>query len=356
MRPCFKIKASAGANKPAVIELYEEIGFWGVQAKDFADQIKAIEGDDVRVEINSPGGDVMAGIAMYNILVASGKKIETVAMGVAASAASVVFMAGSKRSMPANSFLMLHNPWTIVAGNADELRDTADTLDKIGTSLLATYTSRSGMKSEDLTPLMKKDTWFTASEAKTNGLATDVSDAIEAQASFDLARADLPANVAKVYAKAKPAPAPAPKASNAPADPPVEPPVVPPVEEDEAAKAAVTPEQVATQAKAVGLDAHAKVLAIRCATQGALTQALAHATEVITLCKLAEQPTMAGKAIKDGTPVATLRTQLLDKMADKDEHVNNVPPQNKSKAGDFSATGYWAAEKSKAEKSAAASK
>jgi len=350
MRPCFKIKASVGANKPAVIELYEEIGFWGVQAKDFADQIKAIEGDDVRVEINSPGGDVMAGIAMYNILVASGKKIETVAMGVAASAASVVFMAGSKRSMPANSFLMLHNPWTIVAGNADELRDTADTLDKIGTSLLATYTSRSGMKSEDLTPLMKKDTWFTASEAKTNGLATDVSDAIEAQASFDLARADLPANVAKVYAKAKPAP----KAENTP---PVEPPVVPPVvEEDEAAKAPVTAEQVTAQAKTAGLDAHAKVLSVRCATQGDLTAALAHAKEAVTLCKLADQPDMAGKAIKAGMSLATLRAQLLDKMADKDEHVNNVPPQNKSKAGDFSATGYWAAEKSKAEKSAAASK
>lgn len=353
MRPCFKIKASAGANKPAVIELYEEIGFWGVQAKDFADQIKAIDGNKVRVEINSPGGDVMAGIAMYNILVASGKEIETVAMGVAASAASVVFMAGSKRSMPANSFLMLHNPWTIVAGNADELRDTADTLDKIGTSLLATYTSRSGMKAEDLTPLMKKDTWFTADEAKTNGLATDVSDAIEAQASFDLARADLPANVAKVYAKAKPAPAPNPKAET-PAPAPTNPPADPPAE-DEAAKEPVTPEQVTAQAKTAGLEAHAKVLSIKCGTKGALTTALAHATEVVALCKLAEQPGMASAAIKADTPVAELRAKLLDKLADKDEHVTNTPPQNKSKPGEnFSASGYWASrDKSKADKAAA---
>ena len=91
------------------------------------------------MEINSPGGDVFAGLAIYNALKGSGKEIVVKVMGVAASAASLIAMAGDKIVMPKNTFLMVHNPWSVAMGNAEELRQTADTLDKIGESLKATY-------------------------------------------------------------------------------------------------------------------------------------------------------------------------------------------------------------------------
>ncbi len=133
MRPCYTFIA-ASDNKPPVLSIFDEIGFWGVQAKDFLASLSATPGTDLDVEISSPGGDMFAAVAMYNGLRASGKKITTRVMGVAASAASLVFMAGDNRVMPKNTHLMVHNPWTFAGGNAVELRETADFLDKTGTT------------------------------------------------------------------------------------------------------------------------------------------------------------------------------------------------------------------------------
>ena len=88
MRPCFAFNAAANG---ATLSIFEDIGFWGVQAKDFRDQLQAVKGDELSVEISSYGGDVFAGLAMYNMLRASGKRVTTKVMSVAASAASVVF-------------------------------------------------------------------------------------------------------------------------------------------------------------------------------------------------------------------------------------------------------------------------
>lgn len=110
MRPCFKFVA-ATADQPSVLSIYDEIGFWGVQAKDFISDLAKVSSKVLNVEINSPGGDVFAGLAIYNALKGSGKEIVVKVMGVAASAASLIAMAGDKIIMPKNTFMMIHNPW-----------------------------------------------------------------------------------------------------------------------------------------------------------------------------------------------------------------------------------------------------
>ena len=133
MRPCFKFTAKAG-KKPAVLALDEEIGFWGTQAKDFRAQLDAVEGNELVVEINSVGGDVMAGLGIYNMLrswAKDGKTVTTRVTGVAASIASIIALAGDKREMPKNTFAMVHQASTFAVGTADDMRDAADTLDKV---------------------------------------------------------------------------------------------------------------------------------------------------------------------------------------------------------------------------------
>ncbi|MEO7231700.1 MAG: head maturation protease, ClpP-related, partial [Polaromonas sp.] len=164
MRPCFKITASATAEKPTVISVFEDIGFWGTQAKDFIASVNASVSADIHVEINSNGGDVFAALAMYNALRASGKTVTTKVMGIAASAASLVLMAGDKRVMPKNTHVMIHNPSMFVGGNADALDEVAAMLRKIGSSVQATYAARTGMKDEDLATMLATDTWMTADE------------------------------------------------------------------------------------------------------------------------------------------------------------------------------------------------
>ncbi|MBN8494930.1 MAG: Clp protease ClpP, partial [Burkholderiales bacterium] len=146
MKNWFEIKARA--DDTAEVSIFDEIGAYGVSAKEFIDALKAHAGKKVTLSINSPGGSVFDALAMYNALRAHGAEITAKVMGVAASAASIIFMAGDKRVMPENAFLMIHNPLTFAYGNADELRDMAEVLDKIAASLVGIYVTRSG-KSED---------------------------------------------------------------------------------------------------------------------------------------------------------------------------------------------------------------
>lgn len=323
MRPCFAFQAATDAE--ATLSIYDEIGFWGVQAKDFVEQLRGVKAKVLNVEINSPGGDVFAGLAIYNALRASGKEIVVKVMGVAASAASLIAMAGDKRVMPKNSFMMVHNPWSFAMGNADELRQTADTLDKIGGSLLATYASRTGLPEDELTAMLATDTWLTADEAKEKGFATEVVEDIEAKASFDMARADLPENVRAVFLAAT-----KPKAKAQTEDePPVDPAPTDPVVE------AIDPtqtEQIEALAKGAGMEAYAAVWAVAGLDTTAVKARIAAAREIKALSVVTGQPEMADAAIKAGKSVADFRAALVEVMAKADEasHTNTtrkVAPQ-----------------------------
>ena len=309
MRPCYTF-ISASANKPPVLSIFEDIGFWGVQAKDFLASLSAVEGPLLDVEISSPGGDVFAAVAMYNGLRASGKEVTTRVMGVAASAASLIFMAGDKRVMPKNTHLMVHNPSCFTGGNAEMHRDAADMLDKIGTTVRSTYVSRSGMSDEDMAVLLSKDTWLTADEALANGLATEVTEEVKATASFDMDRADLPASVRAVYISAKETPVPV-----DPVDP-----VDPPQKEVGFSATALS------AASAAGFEAYAPGWVLACTDMIQVNLRIATAQEITSLCTVVKQPEMATAFIRENKSVSQAREHLveLQARADEDSHVNTA--------------------------------
>lgn len=146
-------------------------------ASGFRDALKEI-GDvkTINLHINSPGGSVFEGTAIFNMLKNSKAFINVYIDGLAASIASVIAMAGDKIYMPANAMMMIHNPWVVCEGNANELRKMADDLEKIGNLSTETYVKRSNGKAnaEEIQNLMDEETWLTAKEAVELGLADEV--------------------------------------------------------------------------------------------------------------------------------------------------------------------------------------
>lgn len=129
----------------------------------------------IRVRINSPGGDAFEGVAIHNLLRAQGKPIETCVDGIAASAASIIAMAGSVRSMGHNAMLMIHNAWGGCVGNAADMRKMGDTLDKISESIAQTYVDRTGKSLDQVKAMMDDETWLSADDCMKNGFATAIA-------------------------------------------------------------------------------------------------------------------------------------------------------------------------------------
>ena len=138
-------------------------------------------GNEINVHINSYGGDLFEGIAIKNFLLNRPEKINVYIDGIAASAASVIAMAGDHIVMPSDAQMMIHNPWTYTMGNAKELRKTADDLDKAQTSLEKSYLNRFKGTEDELKTLLDEETYLTADEAVLFGLA----DKIDGQAADD---------------------------------------------------------------------------------------------------------------------------------------------------------------------------
>lgn len=140
-----------------------------------------VVGNEINVHINSYGGDLFEGIAIKNFLLNRPEKINVYIDGIAASAASVIAMAGDHIVMPSDAQMMIHNPWTYTMGNAKELRKTADDLDKAQTSLEKSYLNRFKGTEDELKTLLDEETYLTADEAVLFGLA----DKIDGQAADD---------------------------------------------------------------------------------------------------------------------------------------------------------------------------
>lgn len=165
-----------GAGGSAEILLYDEIGSYGVDAKTFAAQLAEITAPTITLRINSPGGDVFDGLAMYASLRSHPATISTVVDGLAASAASIVALAGTKVNMAENALLMIHKAWSIALGNADDFKSAAAVLDKIDGQLAAIYVAKSGKPLAQVQAAMAAETWYTADEAKNFGLIDAVID------------------------------------------------------------------------------------------------------------------------------------------------------------------------------------
>lgn len=341
MRPCFAFIAAADTTKKPVLQIFEEIGFWGVQAKDFVAQLGAVSGKKLDVEINSPGGDVFAALTMYNSLRASGLEVTTKVLGVAASAASLIFLAGDKREMPANTQVMAHNPWTFAQGNADELEETAATLRKIGSSIAGTYAARTGMSAEAIDEILGKDTWMTAEECLANGFATAVIDEVKVNAKFDLARADLPEAVKIALGLVKALDEPTAEelaqiesdriAAEALAETErvaAEAQAAADLAEAEAAKQKISTDPVAKQINdlviAAEMPEFAASFAVSCDSVANATARIAAAKEIQSFCAFAKMPEAAASLIKANKSVADARTEIVALMANADEHVSTV--------------------------------
>ena len=139
-------------------------------------QLKELDVDEIKVHINSYGGDVAEGLAIYNVLREHKAKITTICDGFACSAASVVFMAGDKRVMQPASLLMIHNAWIVAMGNAEELRKTADDIETITQASVEAYKTVATISEKKIKELMDAETWILPKDAVDYGFATDIDD------------------------------------------------------------------------------------------------------------------------------------------------------------------------------------
>lgn len=144
---------------------------------DIVHALESLTVSAIRVHINSNGGDVSQGLAIYNTLKNSGKEVITIDDGFACSAASVIFMAGTKRQMNCASLLMIHNVWTIGQGNSEDFRKLADDLDAINQASVEAYKSVATISEEQIKDLMNKETWISPKEAVEYGFATEILNA-----------------------------------------------------------------------------------------------------------------------------------------------------------------------------------
>ena len=174
------------ANDTAEISIYDEIGFWGVSAASFAQDLKSCGNNlkQINLHIHSPGGDVFDGIAIYNLLKNHPANITVYIDGLAASMASVIAMAGNEVIMPENAMMMIHKPWGIQGGDAEDMRKYADLLDKVENTLIPAYANKTGKTPEELAEMLSAETWLNGKECVEQGFADKLAEPLVAMASI----------------------------------------------------------------------------------------------------------------------------------------------------------------------------
>ncbi len=350
----------AQAKGAAEIVIYDEIGAFGIPAKAFLDELKALGPvAELTVRINSPGGSVFDGVAIYNALKRHQARITVWIDGIAASIASMIAMAGDEVVMPENAMLVLHDPSGLVAGTASDMRAMAEALDKMSAAMIAAYRDKSGAGDEEIEALMAAETWLLAEEAVELGLADWVEQPVKMAAHFDLSRfRNPPPQLAALLTsstskedemsdphktsprKADPSPAtvqaPASDADvNAHADAASPTAVVPPAvalkdttapqataaapEPAGADPAAIVHRQARPDVSAPTVVPTAQVIDLDAVRAEERRETLAYVAEVHELCALAGPDELAAGFITKATPVAQIRRTLLEARAAEDE-------------------------------------
>lgn len=181
----------AASEDALEVFIFDDISPWAEpNAKDLAEMVAGTDAGTVDVHINSFGGDVSEGLAIYNTLINSGKHIRTFCDGFACSVASLIFMAGEERIMNELSLLMIHNPWTRTTGNADDMKKQAEVLEQIGGILMTAY-EKTGLSSDEIKSMMDAETWLDANDAKEKGFATTIQEIAEPQQPAASTRAEV---------------------------------------------------------------------------------------------------------------------------------------------------------------------
>ena len=159
--------------------LYGDIGdSWAddISSKNIANELKNLDVSTINLRINSGGGDVFTAIAISNLLKDHKANVIAHIDGLAASAATIITSACDKVIMPKNALFMIHNPWTVVGGEAKDMIKTAEQLDKVKNSIINTYKSKTNLEIEEISKLMDEETWLDPYEAKEKGFIDEISD------------------------------------------------------------------------------------------------------------------------------------------------------------------------------------
>ena len=167
-------------NKEAKeIFIYGPIGEQWMGRVDSGMVISALDemaGEDIRIRLNTPGGNVDEGIAIFNAIKRHEGSVTMVADSIAASMGSYLLQASERRVVASNAMVMIHDPWTIALGNATELRKAADMLEKYAARMVPDYASRSGKTDDEVKQIMSEETWYTGQEAIDAGWADELGE------------------------------------------------------------------------------------------------------------------------------------------------------------------------------------
>ena len=177
-------KLEAGDNGLVKAFIYGVIG-WDLTADEFVKDLAKCKPKKVELRVNSPGGSVFEGLAVYNYLNLADFDVDVYVDGIAASAASVIACAGNVY-MPENALFMIHNPSGGVIGEAKDMRKQADVLDKIQDSIVTIYQQKTGLKRDEIVDMVENETWLSASEAKELGFCDTVVEPLQEMAVYDL--------------------------------------------------------------------------------------------------------------------------------------------------------------------------
>lgn len=297
--PNFRVEMK-GARK-AKVEIYDQIGpSWAgmIDSKSVSQALNEAGAlDEIDVHINSPGGSAFDGLAINNILKAHPAKVRVHIDGVAASAASLIAMAGDSITMPKNALMMIHEAATFAYGMKSDLTKAADMLDKTNAAAVATYADKTKKPSEEIAKLMADETWFTGDEAVAAGFADRTTAEVSLVAAGPVSDAfsmfrRAPQNLSALVALSMKAPEP----------------------EKKDMPDTQTPEMIAAEAaKAELAKAEAKAAADKIAkdSKDAVDAERNRGAEINSLCLQAGKPELAAKFIGDGATIADVQAHLL---------------------------------------------
>lgn len=156
------------------LHIYDEIGYWGITASSLVKDLASLGGQSLTVHMNTPGGEVFDGIAIYQALKTYTGEVTVIVDSLAASIGSVIAMAGDKVVMAKNATIMIHEGHSVCAGNADEMKHMAMQLDNASANIASIYADRAGGTTDKWREYMRAETWFNADEAVRAGLADEI--------------------------------------------------------------------------------------------------------------------------------------------------------------------------------------
>lgn len=336
---------ASGEAEQRVIEVfvYGEIGAWGITASQFVQDLRAVDDgvSPVIAAFNSVGGDLFDGLAIHNALSRLGERCTGRVDALAASAASVAVCGAHKVVIAANAMLMIHNPWTYAAGDADDFRKVADVLDQTLEAIIAAYKSKApNIDEPELRRMVNAETWLTATEAVALGLADEVGEGIKVKACLGQGA------VLQKYQHA-----PQELLAQLDLDPEADAPVIPAPVTDSAGLALMITQRCTTDG--IGNLIEPLITFTQLESETIVLAALTKAKGINDLCVAARLPEFSAEYVAAGLDAASVRARLFDKLvsAGRGFEIDNslpleVDPPAKVQAKQTDAPSIWAARQS----------